>query len=224
MKTLFSIIMLFFLTSTAAQGFRFDYNTRIKNAEGKLISLREFDKLMDSKKWTLKAILKESKELDYIQLIKKTEADIAFEEKINPKEEKRLDKNAPNFEAIDTNGNSYSLTSLKGKIIFLHYWLTNIKHSHQYIPDFNQLFKKYKASSKIIFLSISATRKDNLDIFLKTNTIDLPIILNPHKTFKEYPQKYPNYILINQRGEFEFVTSRIDVNILERDIDRLLKK
>lgn len=231
-----SIILLQILIcgTLSGQGFKFDYNTPIKNVEGNFISLKKFDRLIDSDKWLIKVNLKKTKELDYLQLILKTSADINyekklkqdyidFEEKINLKG-KPLGKIAPDFEATDTNGNQYSLKNLKGKIIFIYYPEISIKFSKDQLKKVNVLYKKYETNPNIKFLMTTSVNKKQLSLFLKNNSFSFPFILNPHIAFKEYPEIYPNYILINEKGEFEYIISNMNLGQLEKDIDKLLKK
>jgi thiol-disulfide isomerase/thioredoxin len=62
---------------------------------------------------------------------------------------------AADFTAVDQNGNSVNLNSLKGKVIYVDLWATWCGPCMQEMPFFEKLKEKYKENPAIAFVSLS---------------------------------------------------------------------
>ncbi len=62
---------------------------------------------------------------------------------------------AADFTATDINGNSISLSSLKGKIIYVDLWATWCGPCMEEMPHYDELKEKYKNNPGIAFISLS---------------------------------------------------------------------
>ena len=61
---------------------------------------------------------------------------------------------APDFSAADMNGKTYSLSSLKGKIVVINFWFVECKPCLIEMPDLNEIVEKYK-SEEVVFLAFA---------------------------------------------------------------------
>ncbi len=177
--------------------------TVINDANGNRLSLQEFDQLMDSDNWSLKTYLKESAEIDYIQLVKKTEEDKVHEALIKPKKRSSLTQNAPDFSVIDIHNNTHSLHDLKGSIVYLTFIQFN-KKNYATLLEIDRLYEKYtKTDNKVQFMVITPSDTSTINSFLKLHPVKLPIVSQPKKLLKDYEiSQFPTNILINHKGEF----------------------
>ncbi len=62
---------------------------------------------------------------------------------------------ASDFTAVDLNGNAVTLSSLKGKIIYVDLWATWCGPCLAEMPYFEKLKEKYKSNPAIVFVSLS---------------------------------------------------------------------
>ena len=62
---------------------------------------------------------------------------------------------ASDFTAVDLNGNTVSLSSLKGKIIYVDLWATWCGPCLAEMPFFEKLKEKYRSHREIVFVSLS---------------------------------------------------------------------
>ncbi len=72
---------------------------------------------------------------------------------------------ASDFTAVDLNGNSIKLSSLKGKVIYVDLWATWCGPCLAEMPFYETLREKYKANPDIAFVSLSID--DGIDLWKK---------------------------------------------------------
>ena len=83
---------------------------------------------------------------------------------------------APNFSLKSMNDSIYVLEDLKGKVVLINFWATWCGPCRMEIPDFNDLYDKYKDQGlEILGISISDT-KEQLSNFLKAYKINYPVL------------------------------------------------
>jgi len=83
---------------------------------------------------------------------------------------------APNFSLKSMNDSIYILEDLKGKVVLINFWATWCGPCRMEIPDFNELYDKYKDQGlEILGISISDT-KEQLSNFLKAYKINYPVL------------------------------------------------
>ena len=60
----------------------------------------------------------------------------------------------PDFSLIDSNGKNISISSLRGKVVFINFWATWCQPCVQEMPSINELKASSKDNDEIVFLTI----------------------------------------------------------------------
>jgi thiol-disulfide isomerase/thioredoxin len=115
---------------------------------------------------------------------------------------------APEFSGTMPDGTNFSLSDLKGKVVYVDVWATWCAPCKEEIPYAKKLQKKFEGNDQIVFLNISVDR--NIEAwkkFLSKDTSWKGIHINQQgeqddhfwKTYKI--SGVPTYILIDQAGK-----------------------
>ena len=88
-------------------------------------------------------------------------------------------KKAPNFILKMGNGQTYELSKNKGKVTIVNFWATWCGPCRQEIPDFIEVYKKYKEQGvEIVGISLDQGGWDKVNPFVKQNKINYPVVLD----------------------------------------------
>lgn len=109
--------------------------------------------------------------------------------------------NAPDFTVPRLGGGNFTLSSLKGKVIILNFWSTGCPPCRQEIPDFIELYKKYKDNGLEIVgacLDSEARAKP----FAKAVGINYILVLAGREIVRQYGgiRYIPTTFIIDRRG------------------------
>ena len=81
-----------------------------------------------------------------------------------------------NLSFKDENGQSFSTSSLKGKIIFINFWATWCPPCRAEMPSINELYKELGKDPRFVFLMVDADDDlQNSKAFMTKNKFDLPV-------------------------------------------------
>ncbi|MFQ6609823.1 MAG: peroxiredoxin family protein [Fidelibacterota bacterium] len=135
--------------------------------------------------------------------------------KLTDEQKKAIDKitktidMAPDFSFEDINGDIYTLSELKGKVVVVNFWATWCGPCRMEIPEFNDLLKKHSDDDLVILgLSISDSKKA-LKNFSKSYRIDYPLLFGTSKQIDEVSRRYggiysvPQTFLIGRDGSIK---------------------
>lgn len=138
---------------------------------------------------------------------------------------------AENFKAVATNGKSFELNSLKGKVVVLTFWSTRCAICQAEIPKLNELAENYK-NENVVFLGLTMNNEATVNSFVKKNPFNFNLLPDSFGVVLKYADKdgegniamgFPAHFLINQNGEIELKTSGFDkTEKLDSEINRLL--
>jgi len=110
---------------------------------------------------------------------------------------------APDFKLNDLNGNTVSLSSLKGKAVFINFWTTRCPPCIAEMPYFQEIFDDWETRDDIVMLLINmgestATVKN----FVQSNNYTFPVLLDSqHEVARKYSIRYtPTTFFISQEG------------------------
>ncbi len=142
-------------------------------------------------------------------------------------ESELIGKDAFPFSAEDINGNQYSLTNLKGKIIVMNFWFVECKPCVMEMPDLNELVKKYEGKD-VVFLGFATNETSRINSFLKEKEFSYNIIPNSSNVAKDYNVSgYPTHIVIDRNSKIEYLTSGLGpttISDIENTIEHLVEK
>lgn len=136
---------------------------------------------------------------------------------------------APAFRLKDMKGNTVTLESLKGKVVFLDFWATWCGPCKEEFPELDALYKKYgKDGFEVIGISVDKS-ESNVAEFLKKRPVSFTILTN---TKGDVAESYglpgmPTGLIIGKDGVIKYRHagfSRAFLPVYEKEIVELLKK
>jgi peroxiredoxin/outer membrane lipoprotein-sorting protein len=116
---------------------------------------------------------------------------------------------APNFTLTDTEGNEVSLSSLRGKVVFLDFWATWCPPCRQSLPHTQALSQHEKAKSgELVVLAVNAREQlDTVKRFIQDNSYSFRVLMDKEGTvLNAYKvQGIPTFVLIDREGKVAWV-------------------
>ncbi|MEK6726311.1 MAG: TlpA disulfide reductase family protein [Deltaproteobacteria bacterium] len=136
---------------------------------------------------------------------------------------------APAFSLKDIKGNTVTLESLKGKVVFLDFWASWCGPCKEELPELELLYKKYgKDGFEVVGISVDKS-ESNVVEFLKKRPISFTILTNIKGDVAEaygLPGMPTGYIIgkdgVIQHRHAGF--ARAFLPVYEKEIAELLKK
>jgi len=108
---------------------------------------------------------------------------------------------APDFTLTDLNGNKVSLSSQKGKVVFLDFWASWCPPCRASIPEVEKLYEQYTGRN-VVFYGINVendpgTARD----FVAKKGMKYTVLLGDDKVGKDYEIRgIPTFYIIDQKG------------------------
>ena len=103
----------------------------------------------------------------------------------------------------DENGKDITLSSLKGKVVFINFWATWCPPCIHEMPSINTLKQSFKGNDEIVFLMVDVDgTMEKSKAFMTENKYDLQVYI-PNG---DIPQDFlrnaiPTTVIINKKGE-----------------------
>jgi peroxiredoxin len=111
---------------------------------------------------------------------------------------------APDFEVKTLEGETISLSDLKGKVVVLNFWFIGCAPCRVEMPGLNKLTEEYKEKD-VVFIAFALDKADPLKDFLKKKSFKYQIVPEAGKIAGLYGAKvFPTHILINKKGQIEY--------------------
>lgn len=115
---------------------------------------------------------------------------------------------APDFSLKDVSTDSIiTLSEFKGKVVLVNFWATWCYPCRMEIPDFNDLYNKYKQDGLVILGISVSDQKKALKNFMKSFQIDYPILYGSPSDLGKVTMQYgginavPTTFLIDRNGQ-----------------------
>ena len=141
-------------------------------------------------------------------------------------ENEMLGKEALTFSVTDILGNSYSLESLKGKVIVINFWFVECKPCVMEMPELNKLVDKFKGED-VVFLGFANNDQSKIESFLKSKTFNYNIIAGSGEIANSYTVKaFPTHLIIDKNSIVTYSAVGLGPNTLkeiESTIEALIK-
>ncbi|MBS1512784.1 MAG: TlpA family protein disulfide reductase [Bacteroidetes bacterium] len=136
---------------------------------------------------------------------------------------------APNFSVEDLAGSKVSLTSLKGKVIYLDFWFAACTPCHKLFEETKPAREYFKLDSNIVFLIVSIDSRDVWEKAINKFNIEGYHVYTENK-FREHPitksygvTEYPTTFLIGRDGEILSINPPHNSDELKSEIDKALQ-
>lgn len=135
-------------------------------------------------------------------------------------------KPAIDFSVTDIEGKTYSLTTLKNKVVVLNFWFVECKPCVMEIPELNELVEKYKTKN-VVFLGLATNDKTKIETFLQNKPFRYNIVPRSEAVANAYGiTSFPTHVVINKEGNITYLESGyspISIANLKAEIDKQLK-
>lgn len=107
-----------------------------------------------------------------------------------------------NFTLTDLHGKTYTLSSLRGKIVLVNFWATWCPPCRVEMPALDAIYSRF-ASQGLVILSISDEKAETVESFLSRTTYHPPVLIDAgdkvHKLFRV--QGIPHTFVYNRNGK-----------------------
>lgn len=108
---------------------------------------------------------------------------------------------------LNDENNSFSLSELKGKVVFLDFWASWCPPCEKSFPFLNELHQQYNASGlEVIAVNVDENKQDALT-FLKDHPVNFKIVYDGEGICPEHFQvmAMPSSYIIDKTGKIHFV-------------------
>ena len=155
-------------------------------------------------------LIKNGSDKDFESYLSKLEekAKTALIEKLK---KEMLSKPAPHFTLKDLNGNTVSLSDLKGKTVILDFWATWCGPCVSSFPGMQMMVNKYKDDPNVKFLFVNSWERvedplKNASDFIKKNNYNFHVLLDDeNKVIGDYDVAgIPTKFIIDSSGNIRF--------------------
>ncbi|MFI5252011.1 MAG: redoxin domain-containing protein [Bacteroidota bacterium] len=146
------------------------------------------------------------------------------------------DKAEIDFTLKDLNGTSYTLASLKGKVVIVDFWATWCGPCKASFPLLQKVYNKYKDNASVQFLALNTwenafktydAKLSNAKKFILDNKYTFPVLIDEGSVIDKYEvDGIPTQFIIDKRGNIGFKNVGYDgpqmVDQLSQQIEILL--
>lgn len=138
------------------------------------------------------------------------------------------DADTPNFILFDTNGNTFSLSSLRGKWVVLDFWATWCGPCIASMPHLKEYYQKYAGKFEIVGIA-NQSEEAAWENMVKDMELPWINVINPQSSAKEKDltniyniEGFPTYIILNKEGKIhkKYLGAQPD---FYKELDTILK-
>ena len=138
------------------------------------------------------------------------------------------DAATPDFTLFDTNGNTFSLSSLRGKWVVLDFWATWCGPCIASMPHLKEYYQKYAGKFEVVGV-VNDSEEAAWEKMVKDMELPWINVINPKGVSKEKDltnvygiEGFPTYIILNKEGKIhkEYLGAQPD---FYKELDTILK-
>jgi peroxiredoxin len=125
-------------------------------------------------------------------------------------EKRQAEVQRANFTLTDLSGKSWTLSALRGKVVFVNFWATWCPPCRKEMPDLEALSRQF-AGQGLVVLAISDEEPTKVEPFVAQHKFTYPILLDPGSKVHEqfYVEGIPKTFLFDREGKL--VAQSIDM-------------
>ena len=122
----------------------------------------------------------------------------------------RSGQEAPNFEATDISGKSWSLRALRGRPVLINFWATWCEPCRKELPALEGLARRTKGRVTVLTVNVDENEEAAKSFFPKGT--NLPVLLdNQRQAAKRFgAEKFPETFLLDSRGQLQHLFFQAD--------------
>lgn len=131
---------------------------------------------------------------------------------------------AIDFTLTDLNGNIISLSSLRGKNVFLNFWATWCPPCRGEMPDMEKIYQKYKNNEDFVILAVNLGEDDSkVKSFIEKSKFHFTVLLDSDQSVAEQYQitSIPTSYFIDKDGK---ITARHVGSMTEAQMESYVGK
>lgn len=129
-----------------------------------------------------------------------------FNAHIDTKNSEKTVEKASDFNFQDKNGNAASISSLKGKVVFINFWASWCPPCRAEFPSIMSLYEQFKTNPDVYFLMIN--EDENLSAakaFLKKEHSELPLFkISGMVPAAIYSGTLPTTVVLDKEGKIRY--------------------
>lgn len=113
---------------------------------------------------------------------------------------------APDMSFTDSEGKTFTLSSLRGKVVFLNFWATWCPPCRAEMPSINALYERFREDKNVIFLTVDTDGNyRKASAFLKRQQYSLPLYVADSEIPRELlGRSIPTTVIINKKGQIAY--------------------
>ncbi|PWV51803.1 TlpA disulfide reductase family protein [Chitinophaga sp. S165] len=110
---------------------------------------------------------------------------------------------APDVTFSDGEGKTFTLSSLRGKVVFINFWATWCPPCRAEMPSINTLYEKFKDDKNVVFLTVDTDGDyKKASSFMKKHKYSLPLYVAETQIPRELlDHSIPTTVIINKKGQ-----------------------
>ena len=159
-------------------------------------------------------------------IVAQTSEQIQMVEDAKKEVKKMKGKAFPDFELTSIDGEVFSSSNTKGKIVLFNFWFTRCTPCIMEIPELNEMVEEFK-SDQVVFIAPTFDTEEMVQKFLKKRAFEYEMVSD----VKDFCRgnniySYPTHFIIGRDGTIEKVMigySALTVGSLKRSLRKLLK-
>ncbi len=131
---------------------------------------------------------------------------------------------APNFRLTGNDGKVYELSQMQGKVVLVNFWATWCPPCRAEIPDFIDVYKRYKDKGfEIVGIALDEEGWNPVRKFMSKAGINYPVVLGNAEVMRAYGgiQSIPTSFLIDKKGNI--AAKRIGI-LRKAELEEAVKK
>lgn len=113
---------------------------------------------------------------------------------------------APDMAFMDGEGKTFTLSSLRGKVVFLNFWATWCPPCRAEMPSINTLYEQFKNDKNVVFLTVDTDGNyKKAKSFLNKKQYSLPLYVADSQIPGELlGRSIPTTVIINKKGQIAY--------------------
>ncbi len=135
---------------------------------------------------------------------------------------------APDFTLPDVNGQPFTLSEQKGKVVFLDFWATWCPPCQMSVPELMKLHKEYAGKGvEIVSLSVDDNVKKVIDFVAAKGITHRQLMVADSQVDRTYGVRgIPMFVIIDKEGKIQNLWTGFTPSMVDEwrsELDRLLK-